>query len=116
MQAATLVADLHATHLHAVSWLAASLLSTALAQLGFKAYFRSRNWAWLVATIGLFALVPYTTYRALQGLPLATVYVATTLSQLLVVGVSLALMGEHYSRRQWAGFALVLAGVLLYNL
>jgi drug/metabolite transporter (DMT)-like permease len=33
-----------------------------------------------------------------------------------VVGVSLALMGEHYSRRQWAGFALVLAGVLVYNL
>ncbi len=102
--------------MHAVEWLSASLLCTALAQLAYKAFFHSRRWSWLTATIALFALVPYTTYRALQGLPLATVYVATTISQLLVVGVSLALMGEHYSRRQWFGFSLVLGGVLIYNL
>lgn len=102
--------------MHAVEWLAASLVSTALAQLAFKAYFRARHWPWLAATVALFAAVPYTTYRALQGLPLATVYVATTLSQLLVVGVSLAVMGERYSRRQWLGFGLVLAGVVIYNL
>lgn len=102
--------------MHAIEWLTASLLCTALAQLGYKAFFKSRRWPWLAATIVLFALVPYTTYRALQGLPLATVYVAATISQLLVVGVSLALMGEHYSRRQWLGFALVLGGVLIYNL
>jgi drug/metabolite transporter (DMT)-like permease len=107
---------MHGADPHAIAWLGASLLSTALAQLAFKAYFRSRRVAWLAATIALFALVPYTTFRALQGLPLATVYVATTISQLLVVGASLALMGEHYSRRQWAGFGLVLAGVILYNL
>jgi drug/metabolite transporter (DMT)-like permease len=107
---------MHVAEQQALEWLAASLLCTALAQLTFKAFFRSKRWSWLAGTIALFTLVPYTTYRALQGLPLATVYVATTISQLLVVGVSLALMGEHYSRRQWAGFALVLAGVLVYNL
>lgn len=101
--------------MHAYEWLAASLLSTALAQLAYKAFFRTRRRRWLGVTLALFVLVPYTTYRALQGLPLATVYVATAISQLIVVGASLTLMGERYTRRQWLGFALVLGGVMLYN-
>lgn len=98
------------------SWLAASLLCTALAQLSFKAYFRSRYRPWVVLAIAMFGLVPYTTYQALRELPLATVYVATAVSQLLVVVASLGMLGERYSSRQWMGFGLVLAGVLIYNL
>ena len=101
--------------MHPVSWLAASLLSTAAAQITFKLYFRARRWWMLAATIALFLLVPYTTYNALRGLPLATVYVATAISQLLVVLLSLALMGERYTPRQYLGFALVLLGVVVYN-
>ena len=99
-----------------VSWLAVSLLFTALAQIAFKAYFGKRAWPMLACAIGFFLLVPFTTYNALKGLPLATVYVATAASQLLVVVMSLAFMGERYSSRQYLGFALVLAGILVYNL
>jgi drug/metabolite transporter (DMT)-like permease len=99
-----------------VSWLAASLACTALAQIAFKLYFRARARPWLAAAVLLFLLVPFTTYNALKGLSLATVYVATAVSQLLVVAISLLLLGERYSSRQYAGFALVLAGVMLYNL
>lgn len=102
--------------MHPVSWLAASLACTAAAQLAFKAYFRTRHWWTLAATVALFLLVPYTTYNALRGLPLATVYVATAISQLLVVVLSLLLMGERYTPRQYAGFALVLVGIVIYNL
>jgi drug/metabolite transporter (DMT)-like permease len=102
--------------MHPVSWLGASLLCTAAAQIAFKSYFRTYRWWTLVGTIGLFLLVPYTTYNALRGLPLATVYVATAVSQLLVVLLSLLLMGERYSPRQYIGFALVLFGIVIYNL
>jgi len=99
-----------------MAWLSASLLATALAQVAFKRYFLARRRAWLAAAIALFLVVPWTTYNALRGLPLSTVYVATALSQLLVVAISLAWLRERYSRRQQLGFALVLAGVVVFNL
>lgn len=98
-----------------VSWLAASLVSTAVAQVAFKAYFRRRDLAVLALAVAMFLLVPWTTYQALHGLTLATVYVATAASQLLVVVMSLLLLGERYTRRQAVGFCLVLAGVILFN-
>ena len=66
--------------------------------------------------MALFLVVPWSTYHALRGLPLSTVYVATAVSQLLVVAISLAWLGERYTRRQRLGFALVLGGVVLFNL
>ena len=102
--------------MHPVSWLATSLGCTALAQVAFKLYFRARRPWILGAAVALFLLVPFTTYNALRGLPLATVYIATAASQLLVVVLSLLFMGERLSPRQHAGFALTLAGILLYNI
>lgn len=102
--------------MHPISWLAVSLGCTALAQLAFKLHFRTRARLPLFCAIGLFLMVPFTTYQALRGLELATVYVATAASQLLVVLVSLALMGERYSPRQYLGFALVLSGIVIFNL
>jgi drug/metabolite transporter (DMT)-like permease len=102
--------------MHPASWLALSLVATALAQFSFKLYFRRRRPFSLACAVGLFLTVPFTTYHALRGLTLATVYVATAASQLLVVLLSLAFMGERYSPRQYVGFALVLAGILIFNL
>ena len=99
----------------AVEWLAVSIVSVAVAQTAFKLYFKRRHWPVLATAIGFFAYVPFTTYKALKGLPLATVYVATAASQLLVVILSLALMGERYTIRQYVGLSLVLAGVVVYN-
>jgi drug/metabolite transporter (DMT)-like permease len=101
--------------MHPLDWLIASLGCTALAQVAFKLHARNRRRWQLGSAIALFLLVPYTTYNALRGLSLDTVYVATAASQLLVVALSLAFMGERYSPRQYAGFLLVLAGIVLYN-
>lgn len=98
-----------------VRWLALSIVCVAIAQVLFKAYFNRRQWQVLACAIGFFVIVPYTSYHALKGLPLATVYVATAASQLLVVLISLTLMGERYSARQYVGFLLVLAGMVIYN-
>lgn len=100
----------------ATSWLALSLFCVALAQAAFKSYFKERRWPVLAVAICFFLVVPFTTYNALRGLPLATVYVATAASQLLVVLISLAFMGEHYSKRQYLGFSLVLTGIIVYSL
>lgn len=102
--------------MHPVSWLALSLAATALAQFSFKLYFRHRRLFPLACAVGLFLAVPFTTYQALRGLTLATVYVATAASQLLVVLLSLVFIGERYSPRQYLGFALVLGGILIFNL
>lgn len=99
----------------ALEWLAVSIVSVAIAQTAFKLYFRRRQWPALAIAICFFVYVPFTTYSALKGLPLAMVYVATAASQLLVVVMSLALMGERYTMRQYLGLSLVLAGVVVYN-
>lgn len=98
-----------------VSWLAISIVCTAAAQTAFKLYFRSRSFWPLCGAVALFLVVPITTYHALRGLPLATVYVATAASQLIVVLLSLIFMGERYSRRQYLGFGFVLVGIAIYN-
>lgn len=102
--------------MHAVAWLAFSLVATALAQVAFKFYFKRRNIGWILLAVTMFAAVPYTTYMALRGLSLSTVYVATAASQMLVVMLSMVLLGERYTSRQAAGFVLILAGIALFNL
>ncbi len=98
-----------------VSWLAIGIVCTAVAQTAFKLYFRSRRLWSLCGAIALFLLVPIANYNALKGLPLATVYVATAASQLIVVLLSQVFMDERYSRRQYLGFGFVLAGIAIYN-
>ena len=99
-----------------LSWLLAALLSTAFGQVCFKLYFMDRRRAWLAGAVILFLATPYATYNALKALSIATVYVATAASQLMIVCLSLLFLGERYSKLQWLGFFLVLAGVVLYNI
>lgn len=96
-------------------WLVVALVATAAAQVLFK-YASSRRSKWpMIATIGLFCLVPPASFLALRGLSLATVYISTALSQLLAVGAAMTVFGERYSRAQWVGFALILLGVGVFN-
>lgn len=99
-----------------ISWLSIALVSTALAQFAFKLYFHKRERRRLLAiALALFVAAPYATYRALEELSLATVYVATAASQLLIVALSLTILREKYTLRQYGGLVLVLTGIVLYN-
>lgn len=99
-----------------VDWLVMAITSTAFAQVAFKLYFKRRATGYIVLAVAFFLLVPYATFNALKGLSLATVYVATAASQLMVVALSLSFLGEKYRLRQYVGLVLVLAGVVIYNL
>lgn len=96
-------------------WLAVALLATAAGQVLFKYASNRRSKRLLIATVLLFCLVPPTSFLALRGLSLGTVYVSTALAQLLAVVAAMVLFGERYSRFQWIGLALILFGVGIFN-
>jgi multidrug transporter EmrE-like cation transporter len=96
-------------------WLAAAIIATAAGQLVFKQASTTRSRRLTVVAVALFCLAPPAAYMALHHLSLATVYVSTAVSQLIVVIVSLTVLHESYSARQWAAFTLILAGVILFN-
>lgn len=101
---------------HPWLWLALALAATATGQLAFKsASTRGSRWLLLLA-IATFGIAPPASYMALRGLSLATVYVSTAISQLVVVLVSIALFGERYVLRQWLALALILVGIAVFNL
>lgn len=98
------------------AWLALALFATATGQLLYKeASLRgSRIILWI--TVACFCAAPIASYLALRSLSLATVYVSTSISQLIVVFGSMVFFGERYGSRQWLGLALILAGVIIFNL
>jgi len=68
----------------------------------------------LIVGLGLFALnvVAYT--QALARLPLSVAYpIMVALTGLIVISSSLILFKESISTLQWAGFALIIGGVIM---
>lgn len=97
-------------------WLSLGIAATACGQLLFKhARMRlSRNFT--LAAIAVFVGASLSMFMALHSLSLATVYVCTAISQLLVVLASMLLFKERYVAQQWTGLGLILAGVILFNI
>jgi len=97
-------------------WLLIALVATAAGQVVFKHASERRSRPMTVAAVALFCFAPPASYFALNTLSLATVYVSTAITQLMVVVVAMLCFGERYSTVQWAGLSLILAGVIVFNL
>jgi len=97
-------------------WLALALLTTALGQLLYKIASLHGSRMRLGVAIACFCIAPLASYLALRSLSLATVYVSTAISQLIVVFGSMALFRERYRLRQWLGLTLIVIGVIVFNL
>ncbi len=97
-------------------WLALSgaLLSTALAQLFYKLYFRDRRNGLLVLSIGCFVSASVFAYLALKGLSLGMVYMSTALTQLLVMGLAHFVLGERITRDHGVAMGLIVSGIIIY--
>jgi multidrug transporter EmrE-like cation transporter len=63
-----------------------------------------------------FCLAPPASFFALKELSLGTVYISTAITPVLVVVAAMCFFGEKYSRLQWAGLSLIMAGVVALNL
>jgi multidrug transporter EmrE-like cation transporter len=92
-----------------------AIAATAAAQLLFKFYFRERRRVWLVLTIALFGTATVMSYLALKEWSLSTVYMATGVTYVLVLAGAAWLLGERIVRRQVLATALIVAGVVLFN-
>jgi len=98
------------------AWLAVAIAATASGQLLFKHASVARSRPYTLCAIATFCIAPIAAFMALHSLSLATVYVCTAISQLIVVLASMAMFDERYDHRQWVGLGLILAGVILFNL
>lgn len=93
-----------------------ALLTTAFAQVAFKHYHVSGRRGSLLAAIAMFACIPPATFLAVRGLGVGKVYVLTSLGYGLVTFLGWKLFGEHVSRRQVEGLAMITLGCILYSL
>ena len=100
------------------SWaaLAGALIATALGQGFFKLFFRSSTWRHLALGLCLFAAAPLCNYVALRQLAIDTVYMSTAITQLLVLGFSTSVLKEKLTRDHGIAMALILSGIIVYNL
>lgn len=101
-----------------IAWLALALCLTCTvgAQLYFKSYHLGKGRGRLLLAIALFAAVVPSTMLAVRGLGIARVYVAAALTYVATPLLAVRLFGEPFGKLQAAGLALIVAGVVVYNL
>jgi multidrug transporter EmrE-like cation transporter len=100
------------------AWIALAfcLLCTVGAQLSFKSYHLGRSRIQLLLALALFAAAVPSTMLAVRGLGVGRVYVAAALTYVVAPLLAVRLFGERIGKLQATGLALILAGVVIYNL
>ena len=100
------------------AWIALVLcvLCTVGAQLYFKSYHLGRRRSHLLLALVLFAAAVPSTVLAARGFGIARVYVAASLTYAAAPLLAIRLFGERFGRLQVTGLALIVAGVIVYNL
>jgi multidrug transporter EmrE-like cation transporter len=101
-----------------IDWIALALclLCTVCAQLYFKSYHIGHRRAHLLLAVILFAAAVPNTMLAARGLGIARVYIAAALTYVAAPLLAIRLFDERIGRLQAVGLALILAGVVVYNL
>lgn len=97
-------------------FLAITILATVAAQLAFKQYFLSRRKLFVPTAAALFCLAVVCTYFAVRSLGIGRVYVGAALTYVLAPLAARHAFGEHLGRNQFLALALIVAGVVIYNL
>jgi drug/metabolite transporter (DMT)-like permease len=96
--------------------LAFALLATSVGQMLFRMYYVSTQKIYLAAALGTFVAVPLFSYLALLNLTLAFVYMSTALTHVMVLVLSHLFLKEHLTRKQYISMALIVAGIVTFNL
>ncbi len=97
-------------------FLGATVLTTVAAQLAFKQYHRGHRRLLLFTAIAMFTLAVPCTYLAVRDLGIGRVYVGAALAYVITPLVARRIFAEHLERSQLAALALILVGVIVYNL
>jgi len=96
--------------------LAIDLAAIAVSQVLYKSYFTDRNPVKLFGCLALFAVIPPASYYALQNIGVHYVYTSTAISQVLIIILARYILSESISRKKATAVALIVLGVLLFNL
>ncbi|MHC4772731.1 MAG: EamA family transporter [Planctomycetota bacterium] len=95
--------------------LIAALVGTALGQLNFKLFFvKNRCWTNMIAAAAFFCAVPFCSYFALRQLSVGLVYMCTSVTQLMVLGLSHYILKEKLTKNHVIALTLIIAGILIY--
>ena len=96
-------------------YLVCALLSTTFGQLLYRFYHMKRKKIFLVFTLISFVLVPFFSYQSLLGLSIDTVYMATSITIVLVLLGGYLILGEKLSKNQILGSLVIIIGIIIYN-
>lgn len=90
---------------------------TGAGQLFFKNYYRlNKKFIMLFLAGSSFVLAIVSNFLALKKLPVDVTYMATSLTIVMVLLISTLVWNERLSRMQWIGSALIVAGIIVYNM
>ncbi len=92
------------------------IICTALGQVYYKHYFNQRKKYYLVLAIFFFISTPYLNYKALKGLSLDFVYLASAFILIFVQIFSYITLEEKQTKKQFLGTIVIVVGLLIYSL
>lgn len=95
-------------------YISLSVILTAAGQITFKTYSTSNKKALLLLSLVLFLSVPILNFLSLKSLSIDAVYIANSLTILLVVALSKLYLNEPINRKALVGCLAIAAGVILY--
>lgn len=94
--------------------LVVALVTTAAAQVSFKASVTQRRPGLLATAIGLFVVAQAAFLVSLTDLEVGVVYMSMGLVQVMVLGLSHTVLGESITRHHVVAVTAIVAGLVLY--
>ena len=92
------------------------IVTTALGQFLYKLYFVRKDFRILIFSVLTFLAAPVCSYLALHDLTIGTVYMSTALIQIAVLTLSKLFLKEHITRTHILASAMIVSGIVFYNL
>lgn len=98
-------------------WIAlgVALTTTALGQVVLKIFAKTNRRLHFFVAIAFFVLAPCSSYFALRGLGIGTVYMSTSITQVMVLLLAWRLLQEQVTRDHLIAMALIIGGLILYT-
>ena len=99
----------------AVVALSMAILANSASHVLFKHSLVTQKLSMKLVAVLLFAIVPGLVYLALKNLSLSTVYMSTSLTQVLILLAAKFLFHEMINTRKIVAISLIILGILIFN-
>ena len=93
-----------------------AIVSTASGQFFYKKYSLTNKYYFLILTLGLFVITPVFSFFALKKIEIDIVYMFTSLTILIVLGLSIVFLKEKIELKTHIGILLIIVGVIVYGI